>query len=661
MAQTLELPNGTTITDIRSDATADDVKNYLIKENIDYPANFQKFLYEVNTPARQRVLQNVEEFQVDEETFADYITPVLELGLGIPAATIAGTVGAGLGYAYGGPLAVPPVAGAFATTASSAAVFGANFIGENLEALIEGRKLNPQAALSQAVDAAQTDALISSALGTVGLVGGTAFKIGKQVIGGKKGLPDEEIELIQELQAELKEMGSTLQPQMVEPNRAATEIIGSFAKVSQITKRTVDNLVETYGTYMGKQTEQLVTMFKGGTPGEQGQAVQALVAQVDTALDEIVAPMYAQISKVGKGVTLDLKETAKDRALSFKRENYRRDPKVNEKTGEVSEDFGGLKGKAKAVIEEIENYPSNLTFSEAHQRLSSVKRDLHAARTASTKDPQYIKALSLARDVLQDGMNEGAERLSPSLQKQYKDVSDYYAQGQKVVTDTFLEKAMDVLDPSQIGALMTTDGFTLGVDQINTLKKLALKYADELPDSSLVGDKLAKELRANDPIEGMRKGFLEQVLKFEGAGGAQSVRNFAEQLKDPKFRATFKHLFAGTPVDKKINVLIDKLDILERGASGGAGFQLTVAGAEQGAAKAVASEPFSITQQFVNFLPGLLARKNLKVGEIDKTINLISAATAAQRKGVKLDRKFEDILKSTMLGVKIGVGLGAFL
>ncbi len=56
--------------------------------------------------------------------------------------------------------------------------------------------------------------------------------------------------------------------------------------------------------------------------------------------------------------------------------------------------------------------------------------------------------------------------------------------------------------------------------------------------------------------------------------------------------------------------LIKKLEILERGASGGAGFQLTVAGAEQQAAKNIATEPLSITSQIINFLPGLLARKS---------------------------------------------------
>ena len=120
-------------------------------------------------------------------------------------------------------------------------------------------------------------------------------------------------------------------------------------------------------------------------------------------------------------------------------------------------------------------------------------------------------------------------------------------------------------------------------------------------------------------------------------------------------------MFAGTGVEAKIDKLVKKLEILERGSSGGAGFQLTVAGAEQQAAKNIATEPLSIANQIINFLPGLLARRSLKASEIDKTISLIEAATAAEKKGITLGKDYQNILKNTMLGVKIGVGLGALL
>lgn len=660
MSKTLELPDGTVVTDIRSSATTEEIETFLTGQGIVPPTNFEQFLYEVNTPARQKALEGIEEIEIDPQTYADYITPALELAIGIPAATIGTTLGGVGGFLYGGPPGAVVGGQTVGTLFSATGVGAANVIGETVESLVEGRTVDPSAAWDQAVDAAQTDAIMSTTLGIVFGTGGKIYSKGKEIIGGKKGLPDEEIEIIKELQSELKQADSTLQPQMVEPNRTATEILGSFAKVSQVTKRTVENLYNSYDKYMGKQTEQLVSMFKGGTPGEQGEVLQSLINQVDTALDEIVSPVYKAISQAGKGVSVDVRERAQEAALSFKNK-FRGDPKYNKKTKEWEETYPSLTGKAAAQVRELENLPTNLNFQEAHERLSTVKRNLHAARTASTKDPDYIEALSLTRKALEDGMHEGAKKLNPALKKQYDDVTDYYAKGQKVVTDTFLEKALDVLDPSEIGAMLTKPGFTVGIDQVNTLKKLAAKYAKDLPKESEVGAKLAKQLRETDPIEGIRKGFLEEALKFEGRGGAKSVEQLQRKLDDPKFRATFKHLFAGTPVEKKVDVLIKKLDILERGSSGGAGFQLTVAGAEQQAAKGMVTEPFSVASQIINFLPGMLARKSLKASEIDKTINMIDAATAAQRKGITLPKTYQDNLKSIMLGIKVGVGLGAFL
>ena len=590
MSKTLELPDGTIVSDIRSDATIDEIQTFLIGQGIVPPADFEQFLYDVNTPARTKALEGLEEIEVDPQTYADYITPALELGLGIPAATIGTTLGATSGFAVAGPPGAFVGANVVGSLFSSLAVGSANVIGETVESLVEGRKIDPNAAFEQAKDAAQTDAIMSIVFGTVMSTGGKLYRKGKEIIGGKKGLPDEEIATIKELQEELKAVDSTLQPQMIEPNRAGPELLGSFARVSQVTKRTVDNLFKSYDKYMGKQTEQLVGMFKGGTPREQGEVLQSLINQVDTALDEIVSPMYKQIASSGKSVAVEARQRAQQAAKTFKHK-FKGDPKFNNKTKEWEETYPSLTGKASAQVKELENLPTNLNFQEAHERLSSVKRRLHAARTSATKDPDYIESLALTRDALQDSMKEAAGSLNPALKKQYDQVTEYYAKGQKVVSDTFLEKAMNVLDPSEIGAMLTKPGFTVGIDQVNTLKRLAAQYAKDLPKDSEVGKQLAKQMRRTDPIESIRKGFLEESLKFEGKGGAKSVEQLQRKLNDPKFRATFKHLFAGTGVEAKIDKLVKKLEILERGSSGGAGFQLTVAGAEQQAAKNIATEP----------------------------------------------------------------------
>ena len=103
MSKTLELPDGTIVTDIRSSATTEEIETFLTGQGIVPPTNFEQFLYEVNTPARQKALEGIEEIEIDPQTYADYITPALELALGIPAAGLGTTLGAGGGFAVAGP------------------------------------------------------------------------------------------------------------------------------------------------------------------------------------------------------------------------------------------------------------------------------------------------------------------------------------------------------------------------------------------------------------------------------------------------------------------------------------------------------------------------------------------------------------------------------
>jgi len=199
MSKTLELPDGTIVTDIRSSATTEEIETFLVGQGIVPPTDFEQFLYEVNTPARQKALQAIEEIEVDPQTSADYITPALELALGIPAATVGTALGASGGFAVGGPPGAFVGSTTLGTLFSSSAVGAANIIGETVESLVEGRKVDPAASFEQAKDAAQTDAIMSAGLGIVFGAGGKIYRKGKELVGGKKGLPDEDIEIIKEL------------------------------------------------------------------------------------------------------------------------------------------------------------------------------------------------------------------------------------------------------------------------------------------------------------------------------------------------------------------------------------------------------------------------------------------------------------------------------
>jgi hypothetical protein len=252
--------------------------------------------------------------------------------------------------------------------------------------------------------------------------------------------------------------------------------------------------------------------------------------------------------------------------------------------------------------------------------------------------------------MLKEAMDEAAGTLSPALKKQYDEVTDMYNKGKNVVTSTYLKKALEVNDPVQIGAMLTADGLTYGIKEVKELKKLAAQYKAKLPKDSKV-----KGLDA-DPMEGIRKGFLEQILKVGPDSSIQSFQQLRKKLAEPKFKETFDELFKGTAAQKQLDTLFDELSILERVQSGGSGFQLAVA---QGEFSAVRNPKVGILLK--GFIPSFLASREIAPKNIEKVINMIKTAKAAENKGVVLPKGFDERLQQLLTGQKVGLGLGALI
>ena len=101
----------------------------------------------------------------DPNTWADWIAPVLEVGSALAVASPAAATGATFGAPFFPPFGSAAGALVFSAGASAAAVFASKFAGEGAEALIEGREFNPDLAVQEALDAAQTDAIATTVLG----------------------------------------------------------------------------------------------------------------------------------------------------------------------------------------------------------------------------------------------------------------------------------------------------------------------------------------------------------------------------------------------------------------------------------------------------------------------------------------------------------------
>jgi hypothetical protein len=248
-------------------------------------------------------------------------------------------------------------------------------------------------------------------------------------------------------------------------------------------------------------------------------------------------------------------------------------------------------------------------------------------------------------------MDESADKLSPELKEQYAKVTSFYREGREVVNREYFKKALEVLEPSQIGAMMTQPGFQVGLNDIRDLKKLAASYVEKLPKDS----ELRKKLNVEDPMEAIRRGYLESALRLSPEAGESSLQAFRRKLSDPMFRDTYDNLFAGTATRGKIDKLLDELEILERAAAGGGGgaFSLTVRSGELAPVRNPSAS--NIVQ---GLLPGFLARKAIKPETIDNTISLMKAAAEFEKRGQPVPKEVTKKLVELMtLGQRVGVGV----
>lgn len=581
----------------------------------------------------------------DPTTWADWIAPTMELGSALAVAGPATAKGAALGFTYAGP------AGAFVggltagVAASSAAVFASKFAGENIEDLIEGREFNPDRAVQEAMDAAQTDAIVSTLFGVAFPVISKTYAAGKGFVSTKQTLDPAQVDIIVDFQNKLKDYDSSLLPSMVSDSKIS-QVLTNVAKVSQITKGTVERYLKSYGTYMGDQVGNLLETFKAGGPLKQGEALQSLIAQTDQALGEIVTPLYKNIDKMGKGIVVDAGTDGKKLAKSIK-QNYRAAPRYD-KDGNVVPQFQYPNANVASDIKYLETLPSDLSFYEAHKRLSLIKKRLYNAGRGTDVDSDRVAILQKTADMLQETMNKSADKLNPELLKEYEYVTKTYAEGQKVVTGTWLKKALEINDPAQIGAMLTRKGNTYGFREIEELKKLAADYRAKLPkDTKITG-------LNEDPMIGIRKGFLAETLRTTTDQSIGSLQKLRKALDDPRYKETFDALFAGTSTPKKINTLLDELSILEKVQAGGSGFALSVSSRELGSVQSP-----RISGIFTSFLPAFFANKAIATKNIDKVINMAKAAKEATKQNKQLPSNFENTLKQLLTGQKIGLGLGA--
>lgn len=577
------------------------------------------------------------------DTWADYLPLASEIAAGLATGVKGATQGAEIGYTAGKLLPKPAQAGltvlggaaGLAAVAAPATAAG-RFSGEVLESLVEGTEFNPTVALEQAWDSAKSTALFTAAFGALGPVAKGGWQAAKNWFAGKP-VPDEHIAVVEKLQEKMKAMGATLSPLMVSQTRGS-KLITEISNVSEITKQTVKNYFDTYSKYMSGQTEKLISLLPKGSSGEHGKALQKLIEDSDEALSVIVSPIYRTIDVAGRGVNVQARDDAMSLAKEIKNK-FRGEPRLDPKTNQMVETVNWPPGssKVKQAVAWLENVPSKLTFSEAHEQLSTIKKLVRDIKTSSTPDTATLSILNQTENVIRSAMDKAGSKLPNNLKAEYDNVTNYYKQGKNIITDVYLEKAMQVNDPSQIGKMLTQDGFTVGLEQIKKLKELAAEYQTKLAkDSDLYGS-MSKQ---PDVMEGIRRGYLESLLRVEGKGGADSLKILRDKLTQPQFKETFSALFSGTPIPAKIDGLLEELMVLERAVGTDSAFSLSLRSREIGGATSVVSPDGlnSFYRILSSFLPGSLAKKGITAEAIDKQIQLVKAATEMTKRGMPVPK-----------------------
>ena len=634
--------------DIPDDWTVDTIRQKISEDGREPPSDLEDRIHtEAVEEDNSTFTLGGQEFEALPETvdtWADYLPIASEVAAGIATGVKGAAKGTEIGYTAGKVLPWKPAqaglavlggaAGLAAVAAPSTAV--GRFGGEVLESLVEGTEFNPTVALEQAWDSAKSTALFTAAFGALGPVAKGGWQAAKNWFAGKP-VPDEYIGVVEKLQEKMKEMGSTLSPLMVSQTRG-TKLITEIANVSELTKQTVKNHFDTYSKYMSGQTEKLISLLPKGSSGEHGKALQKLIAESDEALSVIVSPIYKSIDVAGRGVTVQARDDAMSLAKEIKNK-FRGEPRLDPKTKQMVETVNWPVGssKVKQAVTWLENVPSTLTFSEAHAQLSTIKKLVRDIKSSSNPDTAALSILNQTENVIRSSMDKAGSKLPNNLKSEYDNVTNYYKQGKNIITDVYLEKALNVNDPAQIGRMLTQDGFTVGLEQIKKLKELAAEYQTKLAkDSDLYGS-MSKQ---PDVMEGIRRGYLESLLRVEGKGGADSLKTLREKLTQPKFKETFSALFSGTAIPKKIDGLLEELMVLERTVGTDSAFSLSLRSREIGGATSVVSPDGlnSFYRILASFLPGSLAKKGITAEAVDKQIQLVKAATEMTKRGMPVPK-----------------------
>lgn len=242
-----------------------------------------------------------------------------------------------------------------------------------------------------------------------------------------------------------------------------------------------------------------------------GASVTSIVEAGDKQLKEITSPFYKSLSK-DTGVNVDFT------------------PVKNYIDGVISDSVRTkgktLSAKEMELINDIKAQDNSLDFGAAHDLLSSIKTRIRDAKNKAEPDSREVARLVQVEKQITDAMDSSASKLNPELLAKYKETSTLY------------RESLNDLYSGTIQRLLKKDSEKVGDD---IYAKGNVTAFQEVQKAVARAKKLDPSLNVQETIDGVRRGYLESVLKdFDSLG------NLKKTLEtDKAFARTFDTVLTG--------------------------------------------------------------------------------------------------------------------
>jgi hypothetical protein len=268
-----------------------------------------------------------------------------------------------------------------------------------------------------------------------------------------------------------------------------------------------------------------------------GEDFAKAVAAGDTALKNTVRPFYEALD-AGTKVTIDLVPIQVDASRVLN--------KADKLKGLT------LSSGEKELLNNIAELPEKISFTQAHDLLSSLKTKLRDISKSADPDTPQTSRLKKLVSSLESSMDGAASNLKGSalqfesklaqdgvnnLSDQYRLYSNFYRES---ITDLYSDTTARILtkDPEFIGKVVFANG---SVTAFKDAQK-ALARAKNLNP----------ELNIEDTINGVRRGYLENLLKSEN-----SFAKLGDKIKnDSAIRSTFETVLE-KDTQKRVKTLLN--------------------------------------------------------------------------------------------------------